>query len=169
MLSFTTLLSFRYSCQSRPLTICYFSLQLDISTVAAGGGSKLFFRSGMFIVGPDSAGAQPGPVCYDKGGTELTITDANLVLGRILPDFFPKIFGPKNDQPLNKAKTMTLFEKMTEEINAFLKEQKDPKRMSVEEVAMGFVRVANEAMCRPIRAITQVCVSPSRDVCIFPV
>lgn len=128
---------------------------MDISTVAAGGGSKLFFRSGMFIVGPESAGAQPGPVCYNKGGNELTITDANLVLGRLLPDFFPKIFGPNNDQPLHTEKTLELFNKLTKEINNFLKSQNDPKKMSVEEVAMGFIKVANEAMCRPIRAITQ--------------
>ncbi len=68
--------------------------QLDINTVAAGGGSRLFFRAGLFVVGPESAGAHPGPVCYKKGGY-LAITDANLALGRILPDFFPKIFGPK--------------------------------------------------------------------------
>jgi len=129
--------------------------QLDISTVAAGGGSKLFFRSGLFIVGPESAGALPGPVCYDKGGTELTITDANLVLGRILPEHFPKIFGPDNNQPLNKQKTIDLFNKLTEEINRFLQSQNDRVSMTVKEVAMGFIRVANEAMCRPIRAITQ--------------
>jgi 5-oxoprolinase (ATP-hydrolysing) len=111
----------------------------------------------MFTVGPESAGAQPGPVCYDKGGTELTITDANLILGRILPEFFPKIFGPDNNMPLNKDKTFEIFNKLTEEINAFLKTQTDSKqKMTVQEVAMGFVRVANEAMCRPIRAITQV-------------
>lgn len=67
--------------------------QLDINTVAAGGGSRLHFRSGLFAVGPDSAGAHPGPVCYKKGG-HLAVTDANLALGRILPEFFPKIFGP---------------------------------------------------------------------------
>jgi hypothetical protein len=67
--------------------------QLDINTVAAGGGSRLFFRSGLFVVGPDSVGANPGPVCYRKGGA-LAITDANLQLGRILPEYFPHIFGP---------------------------------------------------------------------------
>lgn len=65
--------------------------QLDISTIAAGGGSRLFFQTGVFVVGPESAGAHPGPVCYRKGGP-LTITDANVVLGRIVPDFFPKVF-----------------------------------------------------------------------------
>jgi 5-oxoprolinase (ATP-hydrolysing) len=65
--------------------------QLDISTVAAGGGSRLFFRSGMFVVGPDSVGAHPGPVCYRKGGS-LAITDANLLLGRIQAARFPKVY-----------------------------------------------------------------------------
>lgn len=64
--------------------------QLNISTIAAGGGSRLFFRTGVFLVGPESAGAHPGPVCYKKGGP-LTITDANVVLGRIVPEFFPKV------------------------------------------------------------------------------
>jgi len=67
--------------------------QLDIQTVAAGGGSRLFLRGGLFVVGPESAGAHPGPVCYRKGGY-LTVTDANLVLGRVLPEHFPSIFGP---------------------------------------------------------------------------
>ena len=115
----------------------------------------------MFVVGPDSAGAKPGPVCYDKGGDELTVTDANLILGRLLPDFFPKIFGPHDNAPLNKAKTVQAFKKMTDEINAFLKSEQNEGDgtfipLTVEEVAMGFIRVANEAMCRPIRAITQV-------------
>lgn len=66
--------------------------QLDINTIAAGGGSRLFFRTGIFAVGPESAGAHPGPVCYRKGGP-LTITDANVVLGRIVPEFFPKVLS----------------------------------------------------------------------------
>jgi len=66
--------------------------QLDINTVAAGGGSCLTFRSGMFVVGPESASAHPGPVCYRKGGP-LAVTDANLQLGRLLPEYFPHIFG----------------------------------------------------------------------------
>lgn len=65
------------------------SPQLDISTVAAGGGSMLFFRNGMFVVGPESAGSNPGPACYRKGGP-LTVTDANLFLGRLHIDSFPK-------------------------------------------------------------------------------
>uniref|UniRef100_A0A8C5EKS9 5-oxoprolinase, ATP-hydrolysing n=1 Tax=Gouania willdenowi TaxID=441366 RepID=A0A8C5EKS9_GOUWI len=126
--------------------------QLDINTVAAGGGSRLFFRSGMFVVGPESAGAHPGPACYRKGGP-LTVTDANLALGRLLPSLFPKIFGPGEDEPLSLDETMNHFRLLTTEINHFLSSK--PSKMSVEEVAMGFIRVANEAMCRPIRALTQ--------------
>jgi 5-oxoprolinase (ATP-hydrolysing) len=64
--------------------------QLDIRTVAAGGGSRLFFVNGMFKVGPESASSHPGPLCYKKNGY-LAITDANLFLGRIIPEYFPKI------------------------------------------------------------------------------
>ena len=75
--------------------------QLDINTVAAGGGSRLFYRGGIFVVGPESAGAHPGPVCYRKPGGCLAVTDANAVLGRVLPEYFPKIFGPNEDEPLD--------------------------------------------------------------------
>ncbi len=78
------------------------SFQLDINTVAAGGGSRLFFRDGLFVVGPESAGANPGPVCYRKHGGQLAITDANLVVGRILPEYFPQIFGPNENEPLDR-------------------------------------------------------------------
>ncbi|XP_057214169.1 5-oxoprolinase isoform X1 [Triplophysa rosa] len=136
--------------------------QLDINTVAAGGGSRLFFRSGMFVVGPESAGAHPGPACYRKGGP-LTVTDANLALGRLLPSFFPRIFGPGENEPLSVDDTMKHFNELTREINHFLSANQssnstsggDQSEMSIEEVAMGFIRVANEAMCRPIRALTQ--------------
>ncbi|XP_071594695.1 5-oxoprolinase isoform X1 [Heliangelus exortis] len=126
--------------------------QLDINTVAAGGGSRLFFRSGLYVVGPESAGAHPGPACYRKGGP-LTVTDANLCLGRLLPDYFPRIFGPGEDQPLCQETAARAFQEMAAQIQTF---QGAPHpALSVEEVAMGFVRVANEAMCRPIRALTQ--------------
>lgn len=133
--------------------------QLDINTVAAGGGSMLFFRSGMFVVGPESAGAHPGPTCYMKGGP-LTITDANLCLGRLLPEFFPHIFGETEDQPLDKAASLKAFDKLTLEVNDFLEKQALSNKTeftakSREEVGLGFIRVANETMCRPIRALTQ--------------
>lgn len=122
---------------------------LDINTVAAGGGSRLFFRSGLYVVGPDSAGAHPGPVCYRKNGY-LAITDANLMLGRLLPQHFPKIFGPNEDMPLDYDATLEEFKKLTEEINEF-----NGGAASIFDVAMGFLRVANESMCRPIRNLTQ--------------
>uniref|UniRef100_A0A8C0GYP2 5-oxoprolinase, ATP-hydrolysing n=1 Tax=Chelonoidis abingdonii TaxID=106734 RepID=A0A8C0GYP2_CHEAB len=130
--------------------------QLDINTVAAGGGSMLFFRSGLFVVGPESAGAHPGPTCYRKGGP-LTVTDANLCLGRLLPHYFPHIFGPGEDQPLSQDATLQSFQELTARVNAFLASQVSGPRspLTVEEVAMGFIQVANEAMCRPIRSLTQ--------------
>ena len=123
--------------------------QLDISTVAAGGGSILSFRAGLFAAGPDSASAHPGPVCYRKGGP-LTITDANLVLGRLIPSYFPQIFGPKENESLDKEAAVQAFEKMAEEVNSFMKTD-----LSTQEVAQGFIAVANESMCRPIRNLTQ--------------
>ncbi|KNC80129.1 5-oxoprolinase, variant [Sphaeroforma arctica JP610] len=132
--------------------------QLDINTVAAGGGSRLFFRSGMFVVGPESVGAHPGPVCYRKGGP-LAVTDANLLLGRIRADQFPSIFGPNEDLPLDVEGTRAAFTAFTSEINSFNKEHYAGEgtytHLSPQDVALGFIKVANEAMCRPIRALTQ--------------
>jgi len=121
--------------------------QLDIHTVAAGGGSRLFLRRGMFIVGPESAGAHPGPVCYRKNGY-LAVTDANLVLGRVLPDQFPNIFGPNEDQPLDSDGARSAFEE--------LELLPEAKGRTAAELAWGFLQVANEAMCRPIRNLTQM-------------
>ncbi|KAJ5351202.1 hypothetical protein N7452_000176 [Penicillium brevicompactum] len=123
--------------------------QLDINTVAAGGGSILSWRKGILSVGPESAGSHPGPACYRKGGP-LTVTDANLILGRIIPDFFPAIFGPNQDLPLDYNASYEKIQKLAAEIN-----QDQGTHMSVEEVAQGFITIANEAMCRPIRAITE--------------
>ena len=130
------------------------SPQLDINTVAAGGGSRLFFRNGLFVVGPESAGAHPGPACYRNGGP-LTVTDANLFLGRLLPDFFPKIFGPREDQALDREASEALFQELTDTINNESVGSKQENKMSIDEVAYGFVKVANEAMTRPIRSLTE--------------
>ena len=73
---------------------------MRIHTVAAGGGSILFYESGRFRVGPQSAGADPGPACYRRGGP-LTVTDANVMVGKLLPEHFPAIFGPDQDEPLD--------------------------------------------------------------------
>lgn len=75
----------------------------------------LFFRSGLFVVGPESAGAHPGPACYKKGGP-LTVTDANLVLGRLLPEYFPQIFGPQENEPLDVSRTLNMFTELTYEV-----------------------------------------------------
>ncbi|KAG9967527.1 hydantoinase B/oxoprolinase, partial [Aureobasidium melanogenum] len=129
------------------------SPQLDINTVAAGGGSILTWKNGLFHVGPESASAHPGPACYRKGGP-LTVTDANLFLGRLLPDYFPKIFGPKENQPLDRDITAQKFLALTEEINQ--QQRRDGAvTFSPEEVALGFLNVANEGMARPIRGLTE--------------
>ncbi|KAK9815723.1 hypothetical protein WJX72_008572 [[Myrmecia] bisecta] len=125
--------------------------QLDINTVAAGGGSRLFFRTGVLQVGPESAGAHPGPVCYRKNGY-AAITDANLVLGRILPGFFPKIFGPHENEALDAGAARAALDHITAAVNA----SSGQAAKSCDEVAMGFIQVANETMCRPIRALTQM-------------
>ncbi|KAJ1643421.1 hypothetical protein J3B02_001321 [Coemansia erecta] len=124
--------------------------QLAINTVAAGGGSRLFFRSGLLAVGPESAGAHPGPACYRKGG-ELALTDANLVLGRLRSAHFPSIFGPNEDEPLDMEAPRRLFEQLAQTIAA----SNGAASMTVEALAIGFVHIANEAMCRPIRALTE--------------
>ncbi|KJX92878.1 5-oxoprolinase like protein [Zymoseptoria brevis] len=130
------------------------SPQLDINTVAAGGGSRLFFRNGLFVVGPESASAHPGPACYRKGGP-LTITDANLFLGRLLPDFFPKIFGKNEDEGLDETASEKLFKELTAQINKEEAGSGKEKEMSADEVAYGFIKIANETMTRPIRSLTE--------------
>lgn len=130
--------------------------QLDINTVAAGGGSILKFQAGTFKVGPDSVSAHPGPVCYRKGG-QLAVTDANLLLGRVIPDYFPYIFGPEENSPLDLDGTRRAFDALAPTINAYRREQdSESKHMSVEQIALGFLDVANEAMCRPIRQLTEM-------------
>lgn len=130
------------------------SPQLDINTVAAGGGSRLFWRNGLFVVGPESAGAHPGPACYRKGGP-ATVTDANLFLGRLLPDFFPKIFGKNEDEGLDQEASKKLFEELTKTINNELAQDGGKKPMTADEVAYGFIKIANETMTRPIRSLTE--------------
>ncbi|KAG6841174.1 hypothetical protein C0991_001099 [Blastosporella zonata] len=125
------------------------SPQLDINTVAAGGGSCLTFRNGLFLAGPESAGAQPGPACYRKGGP-LAVTDANLILGRLIPDYFPKIFGKSEKEPLDAEASRVAFERLAEDINA-----NHDGELSIDEIVYGFIKVANETMCRPIRALTE--------------
>ncbi|KKY15716.1 putative hydantoinase b oxoprolinase [Diplodia seriata] len=125
------------------------SPMLDVKTVAAGGGSILSWRNGLFVVGPESAGAHPGPASYRKGGP-LTITDANLFLGRLVPEKFPSIFGPHANEPLDVDVVKQKFHELTDEINDTLE-----NKLTAEEVASGFLAMANETMSRPIRNITE--------------
>ena len=125
------------------------SPQLDICTVAAGGGSILFWENGLLRVGPESAGASPGPACYRKGGP-LTVTDANIFLGRLIPSYFPKIFGPNEDQPLDVEVVRQKFNALAEQINKDTGVVKTP-----EQIAIGFLTVATEAMCTPIRTLSE--------------
>ncbi|HEY7300958.1 MAG TPA: hydantoinase B/oxoprolinase family protein [Xanthobacteraceae bacterium] len=114
-----------------------------IHTVAAGGGSVVHFDGSRFRVGPDSAGANPGPKSYRRGGP-LTVTDANLLAGKLIPDFFPKIFGPRQDLPLDAAAVRADFEKLAAEIG-----EKTP-----EETADGFIKIAVENMANAIKKIS---------------
>lgn len=124
--------------------------QLDINTVAAGGGSILSWKNRLFMVGPESASAHPGPACYRKGGP-LTVTDANLFLGRLLPEHFPKIFGPNENEPLDREITKQLFQELTDDIN----KDNSQGQLTPEQVALGFLKVADESMTRPIRNLTE--------------
>src|SRR6476659_6698438 len=115
-----------------------------IHTVAAGGGSILFFDGARFRVGPDSAGANPGPACYRRGGP-LTVTDANVMVGKLQPDFFPKIFGPTQDQPLDAEIVQTRFAALAAEIG-------DGREAA--RVADGIIRIAVENMANAILSIS---------------
>jgi 5-oxoprolinase (ATP-hydrolysing) len=115
-----------------------------IHTVAAGGGSILHYDAGRFRVGPDSAGANPGPACYRNGGP-LTVTDANVMLGKLLPERFPAIFGPQQNQPLDVAIVREKFEEMARQIG---------DGRSAEDVADGFIRIAVANMVEAIKKIS---------------
>lgn len=115
-----------------------------IHTVAAGGGSILHFDGGRFRVGPDSAGANPGPKCYRRGGP-LAVTDANVMLGKLDPAFFPKIFGPGRDEPLDVEAVRKAFAELAEKVG---------DGRSPEEVADGFVRIAVAGMAEAIKKIS---------------
>jgi len=115
-----------------------------IHTVAAGGGSILHFDAGRFRVGPDSAGANPGPACYRNGGP-LAVTDANVMLGKLIPDYFPSIFGPDQDKPLDVERVRELFTQMADEIG----DDRSP-----ESVADGFIRIAVANMVEAIKKIS---------------
>jgi 5-oxoprolinase (ATP-hydrolysing) len=119
-----------------------------IHTVAAGGGSVLHFDGARFRVGPDSAGADPGPACYRRGGP-LAVTDANVMAGKLMPEFFPRIFGPKQDQPLDADVVRTGFAALAREVNAGAGGGRGP-----EAIADGFIRIAVENMANAIKKIS---------------
>ncbi len=117
---------------------------MKIHTVAAGGGSILHFDGARFRVGPDSASADPGPACYRRGGP-LAVTDANVMTGKLIPDFFPKVFGPGGDQPLDEKIVSEKFEALAREIG----DGRGP-----EAVADGFLAIAVAKMADAIKTIS---------------
>jgi 5-oxoprolinase (ATP-hydrolysing) len=121
---------------------------LSIHTVAAGGGSILHFDGGRYRVGPDSAGADPGPACYGHGGP-LTVTDANVLLGRIQPGYFPEVFGESGNEPLDASTTTEMFADLATRIEARTGDSRGP-----EEVAAGFLEIAVQNMANAIKKIS---------------
>lgn len=121
---------------------------MHIHTVAAGGGSILHFDGSRLRVGPDSAGANPGPACYHRGGP-LTITDCNVMLGKIQADFFPNIFGPNADQPLDVSRVEKSFQQLANNIT-----EATGKKIIPTEVAEGFLNIAIENMANAIKKIS---------------
>jgi 5-oxoprolinase (ATP-hydrolysing) len=117
---------------------------MSIHTVAAGGGSILHYDGSRYRVGPDSAGANPGPACYRRGGP-LTVTDANVMLGKIQPAFFPHVFGPNGDQPLDAAVVAREFHNLTGAIG---------DGRSAQAVAEGYVQIAVGNMANAIKHIS---------------
>ncbi|EAQ29862.1 hydantoinase/oxoprolinase [Erythrobacter sp. NAP1] len=117
---------------------------MQIHTVAAGGGSICSFDGARFRVGPESAGADPGPACYRKGGP-LTVTDCNLALGRIDPAFFPSVFGPGGNEPLDPVAARTALEDIAASM---------PEPHSIEDIAEGFLAIAVDNMANAIRKIS---------------
>ncbi|MFD5634235.1 hydantoinase B/oxoprolinase family protein [Streptomyces sp. NPDC127077] len=128
---------------------------LDIHTVAAGGGSVLHFDGSRYRVGPDSAGASPGPACYRNGGP-LTVTDANVALGRVQPAHFPKVFGPGGDQPLDAALVRERFTALAHEIHQRTGDSRTP-----EQVAEGYLRIA---VANIANAVKRISVQKGHDV-----
>jgi 5-oxoprolinase (ATP-hydrolysing) len=121
---------------------------MSIHTVAAGGGSILGFDGSRLRAGPHSAGANPGPACYRRGGP-LTVTDANLMVGKIQPAYFPKVFGPGGDAALDAAVVRTKFDALAAEIDAAT-----GTRRSAEQVAEGFIDITVGAMAGAIKKIS---------------
>ena len=121
---------------------------MSIHTIAAGGGSILFFDGQRLRVGPDSAGANPGPACYRRGGP-LTVTDCNVMLGKIQPAFFPKVFGPRGGEPLDAGAVRDKFAAFAKEIASATGTAQTPV-----QVAEGFLHIAVANMANAIKFIS---------------
>ncbi|MDX3906758.1 MAG: hydantoinase B/oxoprolinase family protein [Pigmentiphaga sp.] len=121
---------------------------MGIHTVAAGGGSILHFDGARLRVGPDSAGANPGPACYRRGGP-LAVTDCNVLLGRIQPAYFPHVFGPAANEPLDRDIVVRRFTEMAEEVRRC-----SGQEMTVEQLAEGFLEIAVGNMAEAIKRIS---------------
>ncbi|MET8894582.1 hydantoinase B/oxoprolinase family protein [Streptomyces albogriseolus] len=121
---------------------------LDIHTVAAGGGSVLHFDGSRYRVGPDSAGADPGPACYRRGGP-LAVTDANVMLGRIQPAHFPAVFGPGADRPLDADVVRARFTELAREIHGSTGDDRTP-----EQVAEGYLQIAVANIAAAVKRIS---------------
>ena len=122
---------------------------MDIHTVAAGGGSICRFADGRFQVGPESAGANPGPACYRRGGP-LTVTDCNVLLGKLNPDHFPHVFGPDGSQPLDVETVRSKFEALAAEVA----NESGEAPLAVEDIAEGFLAIAVDNMANAIKKIS---------------
>ena len=121
---------------------------LAINTIAAGGGSILFFDGSSYRVGPKSAGSNPGPACYRRGGP-LTVTDANVMLGKIHPQYFPSVFGIDGNLPLDKDTVIQQFTQLAQDIQGATLNHSTP-----EQVAAGFIAIAVENMANAIKKIS---------------
>ncbi len=121
---------------------------MAIHTVAAGGGSLLFFDGARYRVGPESAGAFPGPACYRNGGN-LAVTDCNVMLGKLQPDFFPKVFGKDGNLPLDREVVVEKFTELAQNIS-----QATGQTVTPEVVAQGFLEIAVEKMAMAIKKIS---------------
>ena len=122
---------------------------MQINTVAAGGGSILSFKDGRFQVGPESAGAIPGPASYGKGGP-LTVTDCNVLLGKLHPEHFPSVFGPNGNDPLD----VEVVRKKFTELSKYIAQQTKKPQMDEISMAEGFLKIAIENMANAIKKIS---------------
>jgi 5-oxoprolinase (ATP-hydrolysing) len=121
---------------------------LAIHTIAAGGGSILSFDGSSYRVGPSSAGSNPGPACYRRGG-KLAVTDANVMLGKIHPQYFPSVFGKDGNQPLDKDVVTEKFIQLAQDIETATGNNRTP-----EQVAAGFIAIAVESMANAVKKIS---------------